>query len=241
MKHAAAWLRRVARSRHADRLLLRGSLLTAQWVPGRPCADVDHLASPDATIDEARAIVLEVLAEPDDEPLPEPAFEVIWAETPWPGLRVRVGELQIDVGSGDPLAAPTAHVEVLGVRARAVRAETMYAWKVHGLVELGVGRWRAKDLFDLLLLGERVPLDEALVVPSLRLAFDSRDARLADLDRFLHGPWGESRSSRRRWAKFQETYAGPHEVPELRDVRDAVRARARPLVAAAAALPPSDA
>ncbi len=52
MKHAAAWLRRVARSRHADRLLLRGSLLTAQWVPGRPCADVDHLASPDATIDE---------------------------------------------------------------------------------------------------------------------------------------------------------------------------------------------
>lgn len=240
MKHAAAWLRRVARSRHADRLLLRGSLLTAQWVPGRPCADVDHLVSPGATVDEARAIVLEVMAEPDPEELPAPTFEVIWAETPWPGLRVRVGDLQIDVGSGDPLAAPTAHVEVLGVRARAVRAETMYAWKVHGLVELGLGRWRPKDLFDLLLLGEHVPLDEALLVPSLRLAFDSRGNRLDELDRFLHGPWGESRGSRRRWEKFQETYAGPHPVPPLLDVRDAVRVHARPRVAAAAALPPLD-
>lgn len=239
-----AWLRRVASSPHASRLILRGSLLTQQWVPERPAADVDHVLDPEGTPDEARSIVDEVLALPDPEPLPPARHEVIWANTPWPGHRTTLGEgedaLQIDVGSGDPLAAPTAHVEVLGVRARAVRAETMYAWKVHGLVELGLGRWRPKDLFDLLLLGEHVPLDEALLVPSLRLAFDSRGNRLDELDRFLRGPWGESRGSRRRWEKFQETYAGPHPVPSLLDVRDAVRVHARPRVAAAAALPPLD-
>jgi hypothetical protein len=37
------WLRRVARSPHKDRLVLRGSLLTSAWCPGRPAADVDHL------------------------------------------------------------------------------------------------------------------------------------------------------------------------------------------------------
>ena len=35
MKLAGAWLRRVARSRHADRLILRGSLLTSGQVAER--------------------------------------------------------------------------------------------------------------------------------------------------------------------------------------------------------------
>ncbi len=37
------WLRRVASSPHRDRLVLRGSLLTSAWCPGRRAADVDHL------------------------------------------------------------------------------------------------------------------------------------------------------------------------------------------------------
>lgn len=236
MKLAPAWLRRVARSRHADRLVLRGSLLTARWAPGRPAADVDHLAVPDVTVGEAEAIVREVLAEPDPEPLPEASFEVIWAETPWPGLRVRVGDLQIDVGSGDPLAAPPVPVEVLGVTLPAARPETMFAWKVHGLVELGPGRWHPKTLFDIVLIDQNVALDDELLVPSLALAFASRGNDLSELDRFLtEGAWGTSRGSRQRWRKFQERYAGPHPVPPLADVVRAVGDRVRPLVAKARA------
>jgi len=162
MKLANAWLRRVARSRHADRLILRGSLLTKQWVPERPAADVDHVLVPDGTPAEARAIVDEVLAIEDVEPLPAAVHEVIWADTPWPGHRTKLGdgELQIDVGSGDPLAVPPDHITIDGIPLVAVRPETMFAWKVHGLVELGHGKWKPKDLLDIYLLDRHCSLDD---------------------------------------------------------------------------------
>jgi hypothetical protein len=231
---AAAWLRRVVRSRYADRLILRGSLLTRQWVPGRPAADVDHVIVPSSTLEEAKQIVDDVLALPDETPLPPATTEIIWAETPWPGVRVHVGdgELQIDVGFGDPLAVPPSKISVLGVDLLAVRPETMFAWKIHGLVELGHGKWRPKDLWDAFLLDTNVALDEPAVRASLRLAFASRGVGFDLLDRFLHTTeWGRSRGSRRKWDTFRKRYAGPHAIPDLLTVRDHVRVRLRPLVA----------
>lgn len=232
---APAWLRRVAKSRHADRLILRGSLLTRQWVPERPAADVDHVLTPEGTPADARAIVDEVLAIPDDEPLPPPAHEVIWANTPWPGHRTKLGELQIDVGSGDPLAIPPRRVEIFGVSLLAVRPETMFGWKVHGLVELGHGQWKSKDLYDIYLLSKYCVLDEAALVASIRLAFRSRDYELSLLDRFLYtDQWGRSRGSRRKWEGFCRKWKGPVVPPrDLAAVAATVRERIRPLVEAA--------
>ncbi|MFO0734892.1 MAG: nucleotidyl transferase AbiEii/AbiGii toxin family protein [Labilithrix sp.] len=234
-----AWLRRVASSRHASRLILRGSLLTQQWVPERPAADVDHVLDPEGTPDEARAIVDEVLALPDPEPLPPARHEVIWANTPWPGHRTKLGEgedaLQIDVGSGDPLAVPARRIEIARISLLAVRPETMFGWKVHGLVEMGHGQWKSKDLYDLYLLDRHCVLEDEAIVRSIALAFSSRGYALTLLDRFLYSDqWGRSRGSRRKWEAFQKKWKGPRKPEEFREVIAHVRDRIRPLVEAAA-------
>lgn len=231
----AAWLRRLASSRHADRLVLRGSLLTSQWVPERPAADVDHVLDPSGGPDEARRIVDEVLAVPDPEPLPPPAHEVIWANTRWPGHRTKLGDLQIDVGAGDPLAVPAERRTIAGVPVLAVRPESMVAWKVHGLVELGHGQWKAKDLYDIYLIERACTLDEAALVASIALAFSSRDYALSLLDRFLYTEeWGRTRGSRRKWEAFQKKWKGSQKPADFKLVIGHVRERIRPLVEAAA-------
>lgn len=237
---APAWLRRVAKSRHADRLILRGSLLTQQWIPERPAADVDHVLVPEGSPAESRAIADEILAIADDEALPPPAHEVIWANTPWPGHRTKFApggeaELQVDIGSGDPLAIPPARVEIFGVSLLAVRPEQMLGWKIHGLVELGHGQWKAKDLYDVHLLAKHCALDDAACVASIRLAFASRNYALSLLDRFLYtDQWGRTRGSRRKWEGFRRKWKGATEPPDnLAAVAASVRERIRPLVEAA--------
>lgn len=231
----APWLRRVAKSRYADRLVLRGSLLTSQWVPERPAADVDHVLDPSGGPAEARRIVDEVLALPDPEPLPEPTHEVIWANTPSPGHRTKIGDLQIDVGGGDPLAVPAERRTIFGSPVLAVRPETMVGWKVHGLVELGHGQWKGKDLYDIYLIDRACALDETALVASIALAFSSRNDALSLLDRFLYTEeWGRSRGSRRKWEAFQKRWRGPQKPAEFREVMVHVRERIRPLVEAAA-------
>jgi hypothetical protein len=245
------WLRRVARSRHRDRLVLRGSLLTSTWCPGRPAADVDHLVLGGFEHDEARAVVEELLAAPDaskegvrDEAttfaVATVSHAVIWADTPSPGLRTKVmgrtssGEealLQIDLGQGDELVVPPVATSVHGTPpVLAVTAETMFAWKTDGLFEFGHGSWRAKDLYDLWLLDRHVALEHDAVVASVRAAFAHQGMELSVADRFLFTEaWGASRGSRRRWESFGRK--AKVALPEISEAIGAVRRRLLPIFA----------
>jgi hypothetical protein len=254
------WLRRVARSRHRERLVLRGSLLTQSWCaaadPGvvRAPVDVDHtmLGTFDAV--EVRAMVDELLSAPDEPSTFDPGsvtHEVIWAETAFPGLRTTVlgmtrsgtALLKIDLGVGDPLAvAPTwtsafGEPPVLGVR-----PETMFAWKTHGLFEFGHGVWRAKDLYDLWLLGRYVSLEPMALEASVRVAFESRAAPLSLADRFLFTTdWGASGGSRRRWKSFARKAGLLASAPAIGDAIAEVRRRLLPVFAALGHRAPSSA
>jgi Nucleotidyl transferase AbiEii toxin, Type IV TA system len=234
------WIRRVARSRHRERIVLRGSLLMATWGSSRPAADVDHLVVGSFDLAMARAMVDELLANDDDGitfDRTTTTHDPIWAETPFPGLRTKVlgraasgseALLQIDLGYGDPLAVPPVpcSLGVLGVR-----PETMLAWKIHGLFEFGHGSWRAKDLYDLWLLDQRVQLADDATIASLRLAFESRTTPLSVADRFLFTEaWGASRGSRRRWESFGRRSG--LELPDLLETIATVRRRLVPLFTA---------
>jgi hypothetical protein len=205
------WLRRVARSPHRERLVLRGSVLTSAWCPGRRAADVDHLVLGGFVHDQARALVDELLAAPDaavtfDAATTEHA--VIWAETPSPGLRTKViGRdasgtttlLQIDLGQGDELVHAPVPVSIDGgPEVLGVTPETMFGWKTDGLFEFGHGSWRAKDLYDLWLIDRHVALAEEAVILAVRAAFAHQGTELSAADRFLFDTsWGASRGSRR--------------------------------------------
>ncbi len=233
-----AWLRRAARHpAAADRLLLRGSLLLRAWCPGRarPAADVDYLVlgafDADATAQLAHAIA----ALPDDSPpFVIERTELTWAETAFPGVRahVRVGGAEqhadgfhVDFAYGDPLSLPPRPVRIDGVgEVLACAAETLFAWKLHGLVEFGAGRWRAKDLYDLDLMWHSLALDRAALGPAVDLAFASRSLPLAALGDFrTRATWGTSRGGVRKWRALAQR------VPQLDDFV-ATRARVRAAV-----------
>jgi len=239
------WVRRVARSPHRDRLVLRGSLLTSVWCPTRAAADVDHLVVGGFTHEEARALVDELLATADESTsfdLSSTEHSIIWAETPSPGLRTKVmgragtaGEalLQIDLGQGDELVLAPSLVSVdENPPLLAVQPETMFAWKFDGIFEFGHGSWRAKDLYDVWLLGQ-LPLPDERVVTSLRAAFHHQGMDLSVADRFLFTEeWGRSRGSRRRWESFGRKAGLGASLPDLVETVGHIRRRLLPIFAA---------
>ena len=229
------WLRRVRACPAAAPLLLRGSVVTRTLCgdAARPVADVDYLVSGAFDVDAAASLVAEVAALPDaDTALILRGTEVIWAETLFPGLRAHLagsvkGEpelaFQVDLAYGDPLSQPPVWMGIPGVGpVLACPPETLWAWKLHGLTEFGPGRWRAKDLYDLALLGQYVPLDGAALRGAVALAFASRDADLSALHDFrTREGWGCASSSGRKWRAFQKRYGVEADFLE---VRGAVRA-----------------
>ncbi len=226
-----AFLARSVGAEEARPWVLRGSLATRAYHPGsRAPMDLDYLAL-DPPFDEERLArgVRRVLA----REAPGSRFDLatfqgtrIWADTPFPGLRVQVRghleglgehELRIDFGYGDPMVQPPVPVVLEGVGpVPAVARETLIAWKIHGIVEFGRGRWRAKDLADLhLLLSE--PTDDGALLAGLSLAFSSRGTELQALCDLLGRPsWGQSRGAQRRWRSHA---AGQGDIPTLEEAK----------------------
>jgi hypothetical protein len=150
--------------------------------------------------------------------------KAIWEETKFPGVRLTVGaiagehdyQVQIDVGFGDPLVPPAQWLyyptllEGLPVKLQACRPETLVGWKLHGLVEFGAKRWRAKDLYDLMLLTNYTVLDASSLLDAIDFAFSSRETSLEEVLAMLSSPasWNNSRN-RSKWKKFRSSNPSP--------------------------------
>lgn len=220
------------RSPLASRCVLRGSLLTALWVPARRAHDVDFLVDGAWTPQTLTPVVHAELAS-----LPGlTACEVttIWAETEFPGVRATLRRgaevLQLDFGWGEQLAVPPAPREVRGLTWRTVGPEVMFGWKVHSLVEHGPrGRWHAKTMADLVLYLRHVAFDRALARRAVELAFASQRMPLGQLDGFFDDPtWGQSRGSRGKWKSYAKK--APWVTFTLADAIGEVRAALGPML-----------
>lgn len=232
-------LRQVMDSAMGPHVVLRGSLVTALWVPERVAQDIDFvILGEDWSLERLKPLVSSVVGSLSAE------LEPIWAETPWPGWRVHLSDpadpadpavpantVQVDFGWGDPLAMPPVLATIHGVELPVVTPEVMLAWKIHSLVEFGPrGRWSAKTLADLVLIHRRVKLDEEQVRRCLALAFSSRSMSTSDLDGLLDDPtWGRSRGSRNKWKSLQKKVRwAPFTLDEaLCEAREIVRAYLR--------------
>lgn len=229
-----SWLQRAQQHPDTGRFILRGSLVTRTLCgAGREVADVDYLALDPFDAGAARRWAGKVVATPDPTTELHIADSwIIWEETDVPGLRLVLSgrheggerlEFQIDVAYHDPLTQPPHRLDVLGVPGvRTCQAETLWAWKLHGITEHAQGRWRAKDLFDLYLLQTHLTLDQKALWTAVDVAFRSRSATLAELDDFLkRRSWGCSSASGRKWRTFERRYSVS--APFL-TARDEVRA-----------------
>jgi hypothetical protein len=217
-----AWLRR---ARTDSALVLRGSVMMRALSPrARVPEDVDLVVTDDATLD----VIPDRVRALAGEELTVERTEVLWPDSPVPGIRVVLahasGPLQVDLALREPMTLPPRAIEIPEVgEVLCVRPEDLYGWKLHGMVEFGHGQWRPKDLYDLDVLGE-LPMDREAVRVAIAAAFASRKEELSSLDDFLTRPaWGEGRSNRRRWRRFVDVVACD-DFPVIRDrVRAAVR------------------
>lgn len=209
------WLQLMAPTELGPDAVLRGSQLTARWVPGRVAADLDFVLLGEWSLTRAAAAVgrllhSEVGVLPFEGTLGELQLKAwgIWLESPWPGLRVELTRdaerLQIDFGWGETLGAAPAPFELEGFTLPAVAPEVMFGWKVHSLVELGPrGRWHPKTLIDLVLIARHCALEPSTTRRCIESAFASRQMSLNELDPFFEAPdWGSGRSSRHKWKKY---------------------------------------
>ena len=218
-------LLRLARRADAGDLVLRGGMLLRHWFGARPrpALDIDLVAPGPVTVEDANRRYLSLFAGPsiadgvlfDAESV---QLTSIWQHTSNPGVRFKIrgrhggngAEIQIDITGGPPPRPEPIWVEMpmecgLSARVRVCRPESVVAQKVQALCQLGMHCWRPKDLDDLRLLLERVPLDAG----DLRWAIG---AYLADFGRTgadaraLFGPdsWWGLKFSSARWLDFAD-------------------------------------
>ena len=143
----------------------------------------------------------------------------IWLETEYPGVRININavfedyqkNIQIDVGFGDPIVPPPQWIDYPMLttdksnrynkyKLQTVTPEIMFGWKLHGLVEQGIKRWRPKDLYDLFLFTSYIELDETLVKKSIFTAFNSRNTTFEEIYYILSTPeWWDRSKNRGKW------------------------------------------
>lgn len=247
-------LRRWTRSAHAEALVVRGGLLTCQWLPEqrRVPHDVDFMAPAPVPLDALSGWMREVFAVAVDDGVTfSPAAmqtERIWAEAMTPGARLRIPariealgwgmSLQIDVSMGDPIRpAPRmvpyrAVLPELGPReVFGVVPTTSLGWKVFGLFERDDDRWRPKDLCGIYQLMRRFEHDEAEVREAVGGMFAWRSEPITTLSRLLEEGFGTSKRSRSRWRQFRREHPWPDVPDELPEAVQAVAAYLRPICA----------
>ncbi len=249
MSAATRW----SRSPHCDQWLIRGSFVTGLWIgrEKRVCQDLDFVGRQpasipfDTTVRQSINWLKTALAIdlPDQPSLNRWRFdvdalasEIIFGGTPFPGVRVCVpvadsdDALQIDIAFNDPLPLPPTALSLTDKdQVLCPPAELAFAWKLHGLVEFEGMRWRTKDLSDMWLMLNYLPLDPTKTLTAIESSFVSRDGPYWRLHRLLNETLGQTAGSRRRWKKLCRDNPLA-KYPELPDAIGSVAKFVRPLI-----------
>jgi hypothetical protein len=216
--HLTEFLKIANRHPQAGRHVLQGSLLMHLLCPGtRNPDDVDYLVLGDFDPIAAHAIAKEIegCAE-SDEDLKLIGAEVIYDYTDFPGLRSyfrlkrhsREKLLKVDFSYGDPLFESPMQLDITNAGLTwCIALETLYAWKLHALVQWGSAHWRAKDLYDLDVMWASGKLRSEALLQAIPIAFHSRKMNYWDLrNSFLDYKWGYYPTDIHRWDEFCTEY-----------------------------------
>lgn len=245
-------LLRLARLPDADGFVLRGGMLMRLWfrpLP-RPAADLDLVGTFPFSVEQTAQRFRRLLAEggvDDGVSYDTERFRAgaIWANTDFPGVRIFAcgeidgveGDFSVDVTFGEPLV-PRAELgdyptcgSGLTARLWMCRPETITGRKLQALVQMGMLRWRPKDLNDLRLLLSRVVMNPADLPEAIALSFTSRGHTLAEARAvFGQGSWWSMKLAAARWQEFARR-SSRQKVPEnLEGVVAEVSGRLQPIL-----------
>lgn len=245
-----SFLRRLVRSRHDERLVLKGGLLLAAFELRRATRDVDLLAlHTDNDPQAVERLVVEVASvEVEDGVVFPPdttTAGTIRDGDVYPGVRAVLEahlatpriKFSVDVNVGDPVVpapARTAVPALLGSETIDVLAypkSMVVAEKLVTALQRGRASTRWRDFADLFVLVEGA-LPEADVVEAVRAVASHRGIPLHPLAEVLAGMPNEAQ---RHWAVWRARHGAEARVPEdFSAVLDALDVATRDWIAAAA-------
>ncbi len=245
-----SFLRRLIRSQHDERLVLKGGMLLAAFDLRRATRDVDLLAlRTDNDPEVVERMIVEIASVGVDDGvvflLDTVTASPIRDDDVYPGVRA-VAEarlatarikLSVDINVGDPVVPPpirTAVPVLLGderIEVLAYPKSMVVAEKLVTALQRGRASTRWRDFADLF---ELVPGDllEAEVIGALRAVASHRGVSLQPLGEVLAGMPKESQA---RWATWRERQGAQERVPEdFATVLDALEERTRAWISEAA-------
>ena len=246
-----SFLARLAGSRFANQLVLKGGVLLAAFGERRPTRDVDLQAQTlDNDEENVRAVICEVAARHLDDgtlfDVDGATAVVIRDEDAYSGVRVTMkAELatarphfHVDVSVGDPItpAPQDLHLPRLlggGVVVRGYPLVMVLAEKIVTAVARGRVNTRWRDFADIYLLSRRHSLAGHDLADSLRRVARHRQIELVLLARVLDG-YGEIGQA--RWAAWRRRQQLEDRLPDqFAEVISAVIMFADPIIAGTAA------
>lgn len=241
-------LLRLAKLPDAGGIVLRGGMLLRHWFrpTPRPALDLDLVAhAPLAVTDVMRFLPMfaDTVADGVTFDVEGIAVEGIWLQSDHPGIRMHVSgayaggedDIQVDV-TGGPTPRPAAVMSELPmstgtlVRLWTCRPESIVGQKLQALWHLGRLGWRPKDLDDLRLLLDRMPMGDAALREAISAAFaelggTGRDAR----GLFAPESWWSMKHASARWSDFV-AQAGREGIRNLPFVVTTVAAQLKPIL-----------
>ena len=171
-------LYRLAQSRHADRFVLKGTMLLMTWFDElfRGTRDLDLLGYGDPAPDAVLDVFREVLGQEQKDGVVFDAgaarISRIREENEYGDLRMRATAdssgaritVNLDVGFGDATEPPVEWLDyqvlldMPAPRLRGYARETVVAEKFQAIVDLGMANCRMKDYYDLWIIGQALEI-----------------------------------------------------------------------------------
>lgn len=245
-----SFLARLAGSRFADQLVLKGGVLLAAFGERRPTRDIDLQAQAlDNDAETVRVVICEVAARRLDDgvsfDVDDATAAVIREEDVYSGVRVTLNaelatarpHLHVDVNVGDPITPAPQELRLprlLGgeVVVRGYPLVMVYAEKVVTAVARGTVNTRWRDFADIYLLSRRHGLAGTDLAGPLSQVALHRRVGLVPLARALEG-YGEIGQA--RWAAWRRKQQLEDRLPdEFAEVVSAVVAFVDPVIAGSA-------
>jgi predicted nucleotidyltransferase component of viral defense system len=216
------FLARLARSRYAERYVLKGGALLAAFGERRPTRDIDFLAQGQVSEPEAVLATVNEIAGIDIDDgvifdLTTAKASLIRDEEIYPGVRATMSthlwtartQFHIDVNVGDPIHPSPNAIEVprlLGgeLTVLGYPLAMVFAEKIVTAVARGTQSTRWRDFADIYLLARRHHIDGGQLTRSIREVAAHRGTELAPLSEVLddYGRIGQGQWS--AWLRRQQ-------------------------------------
>ncbi len=221
-------LYRLSTSAYAERFVLKGAMLLTSWFedPHRATRDLDLLGFGDPSQDAMLAAFREILAVVVDDgvefDLHALRVNQIREELEYGGLRLRTTAsisgariaVIVDVGFGDALEPGVEVIDYPSLldfprpRLRAYARETVIAEKFQAMVALGRANSRMKDFYDVWLLSQSFPFDDARLARAIAATFKRRGSAIpVKLPDALTSAFAGDTQKQLQWRAFVENVA----------------------------------